>query len=108
MRAVRIAFSFALEETARDLPGGVHALLHVHCEREEVSALTGLHPPHRGREHHRIARADEHGSVRLLGELARFEGDLVAADSRRDTRVASNHHAHVLPPCPSRKAEAEV
>ena len=49
MRAVRIARSvgrpLALEEAARDLPGGVHALLDVDGEREEVRAFARFRPP---------------------------------------------------------------
>jgi hypothetical protein len=70
---------FALEETAGDLPGGVHALLDVDREREEVGAFAALHLPLRGREDHRLAGADDDGAVRLLGELARLEGHLLLA-----------------------------
>ena len=45
----------ALEEAAGDLPGGVHALLDVDGEREEVRALARLLPALRRREHHRVA-----------------------------------------------------
>ena len=90
MRAVRIARSrgaaLALEEAAGDLPGGVHALLDVDGEREEVRALARLHPPLRRREHHRLAGADDDGAVGLLGELARLEADLLVTDGHRDRR----------------------
>ena len=72
--------ALALEEAAGDLPGGVHALLDVDRQREEVRALAGLRPAHCGREHHRLAAADDDGAVRLLRELAGLEGDLLAAD----------------------------
>ena len=71
--------SFALEEAAGDLPGRVHALLDVHGEREEVRAFAALHPPHGGRQDHRLACADDDGAVRLLRELAALEGHLLLA-----------------------------
>src|SRR5581483_12436441 len=74
----------ALEEAARDLPGGVHPLLDVDRQREEVRALARLHPPLCGREHHRLARADDDRAVGLLGELARLEGDLLVTDRDGD------------------------
>jgi hypothetical protein len=98
----------ALEEAAGDLPGGIHPLLDVHGEREEIRALARLRAAHRRGEDHRVARAHDHGAVRLLGELPRLERDLVAADSSRDTRVAGYHRAHMCLLFPSRKAEAEV
>jgi hypothetical protein len=70
---------FALEETAGNLPGGVHALFDVNGEREEVRAFAGLHPPRGGREHHRLARADDDCAVGLLGELAGLERDVLVA-----------------------------
>ena len=69
-----------LEEAARDLPGGVRALLDVDREREEVRAFARLRPAHGRREHHRVAGAHDDGAVRLLGELACLEGDLFSAD----------------------------
>ena len=62
------------EERAGDLPGGVHALLDVDGEGEEVRPL-----PHRTRgggrdQHHRVAHADGHGAVGEAGQLAGFEG----------------------------------
>src|SRR5690348_10196045 len=47
--------SLALEEAARDLAGGVHALLDVDGEREEVRAFARLDPALGGRENHRLA-----------------------------------------------------
>ena len=68
--------SLALE-TAEDLPGGVHPLLDVDGEREEVGALAGLRAALRGGEDHGVALADDDGAVGLLGELAGLERDLV-------------------------------
>jgi len=72
--------AFPLEETAGDLPGGVHPLLDVDGEREEVRSLARLRPPLRRRQHHRVSAADDDGAVRLLRELAALEGDLAPAD----------------------------
>ena len=72
--------AFALEEAAGDLPRGVHALLDVDRQREEVRAFARLHPADGRREHHRLAGADDDRAVRLLGELAALECDLGVAD----------------------------
>ena len=50
---------FALEEPAGDLAGGVHALLDVDGQREEVRAFAGLRPALRRAEHDGVAAADE-------------------------------------------------
>ena len=88
MRAVRIARSVgrpsALEEPAGDLPGGVHPLLDVDREREEVGALAPLRPALGRREDHRVAGADDDRAVGLLGELAGLERDLLVADRQAD------------------------
>jgi hypothetical protein len=47
---------FALDEAAGDLAGGVHPLLEVHREREEVEARAGLGPVG-GAEQDRVAVA---------------------------------------------------
>ena len=65
--------ALALEEAARDLPGGVHLLLDVDREREEVGVGPRVGPADGRREDHRVARADDDGAVCLLGELARLE-----------------------------------
>ncbi len=73
MRAVRIArsvgASLALEEPAGDLARGVHPLLDVDREREEVRSLAGLGPALRGGEHHGAALLHDDCAVGLLGEL---------------------------------------
>ena len=73
-----------LEETAGDLPGGVHPLLDVDRQREEVRSFARLHPPLGGREDHRLAGADDDCTVGLLGELAGLETDFLAADGQGD------------------------
>ena len=65
--------AFALEEAARDLPGGVHPLLDVDRQREEVRIGAGLLPADGRREDHRVAGADDDCAVGLLGELAGLE-----------------------------------
>jgi len=47
--------SFALEESAGDLARGVHALLDVDRQREEVGAFAPLRPALGRRENHRVA-----------------------------------------------------
>ena len=74
----------ALEETAGDLPGGVHPLLDVDREREEIGALARLLPTLGGREDHGLAGPDDDGAVGLLGELSGLEGDVLAADGHGD------------------------
>ena len=71
--------AFPLEEAARDLPGGVHLLLDVDRQREEVGVRPRVGASDGGREDHRLARADDDGAVGLLGELARLEDDLLTA-----------------------------
>src|SRR5262249_4294321 len=88
--------SLALEEAARDLPGGVHPLLDVHGQREEVRALALLHPALRRREHHRLARADDDRAVRLLGELPRLQRNLGAADLDSDSRRLPTRITHAF------------
>src|ERR671936_869673 len=93
MRAVRIAL--ALEEAAGDLAGGVHPLLDVDGEREEVGALARLHAPLGGGQDHRVALTNDNGTVGLLSELARLEGDLAARDLHRDGGRALRCNAHL-------------
>ncbi len=85
----------ALEEAAGDLARGVHPLLDVDGEREEVGALTGLHPALGRRQHHRVARTDDHGAVGLLGQLPRLERKLLPADLDRDSGRALYCDAHL-------------
>ena len=72
----------ALDEAAGDLPGGVHALLVVDREREEVGALARLLRGDRGGEDDAVPVSDENGPVGLLGELARLEREGLVADRR--------------------------
>ena len=72
--------TLALEETAGDLPGGVHPLLDVDREREEVGVGARIRAPDGRREDHGVAAAYDDCAVRLLGELARLEVELLAPD----------------------------
>src|SRR5262249_43578229 len=85
-----------LEEAARNLPGGVHPLLDVDGEREEVCALARLRAPLGGGEHHRLASANDDGAVRLLREMAGFEADLLVPDLNGDLRPALGRDTHQL------------
>ena len=67
----------ALDEAAGELARGVHALLEVDREREEVQVL-GLLRRGGGDEHHRVALADDDGAAGLLGQLAGLEHVLLA------------------------------
>jgi hypothetical protein len=63
------------EERAGDLAGGVHALLDVHRQREEVDALTDMTRSGGGHQDAGLAHAAEHCSAGERGELARLERD---------------------------------
>ena len=98
--------ALALEEAAGDLPGGVHPLLDVDREREEVRALARLRAALRGREDHRVAGADDDCAVGLLGELARLERDL--RRRRRHAETDASSDAIMLMCSSSVLAETEV
>ncbi len=69
----------ALDESTGDLARGVHALLVVNREGEEVDPLARLGGDRR-RQEHGVAHADEDCAIGLLGELARLEREGLAAD----------------------------
>src|SRR5215210_4461452 len=69
--------ALALEERAGDLARGVHALLDVHSQREEVDVTRVAGG--RGAQHHRLTGAHDDGSGGLLGQAARLERDLGSA-----------------------------
>ena len=70
----------ALEESARDLAGGVHPLLDVDRQGKEVRVGAGVLPPDSRCEDHRVPAANDDRAARLLRELARLEAQLVRAD----------------------------
>ena len=72
--------ALALEEATRDPSGGVGVLAVVDGERKEVDALAGARRRARRDDDHRVAVAHRDGAVRLLGQLARIDGERPSAD----------------------------
>ena len=109
MRAVRIARSvgrpLAFEEAAGNLAGGVH--------RSSTSTVSGKKsaPSRASGRPCAVARTivspplDEDGPVRLLGQVARLEDDLVAAHGRRDHGSGWCNCAHAASFVEEAKAE---
>ena len=95
-RGLLAGATLALEEAAGDLARGVHALLDVDGQREEVDvaevACGG------GAEHHRVPCGDDDGAARLLGELAGLERDLGSADLDGDAAHSISHMFLSPPP----------
>src|SRR4051812_28952815 len=93
-----------LEEPAGDLAGGVHALLDVDRQREEVRAFARLRPALGRAEDDGLTGADDDRSVGLLRQLAALERNLLAADldghgNRHPCGVLSLNNAHSsIPP----------
>ena len=71
--------ALALDEAARDLAGGVHPLLEVDGEREEVEPGAGLGAVG-GPEDHRVAVAKGDRAAGEAGELAGLEGQRSTAE----------------------------
>ena len=68
--------SLTAEERAGDAPRGVHSLLDVDGEREEVDGVARcLRGSRRGKQHRVAVKVDRSRSVGLLGEDAGFETD---------------------------------
>ena len=88
--------ALALEEAARDLAGGVHLLLDVDGEGEEVGSLTRLAATDGRGEHDRGAAAHRDCTVGLAGQLSGREGDLFASDIDRDGGLVQLQFAHSL------------
>ncbi len=76
--------ALALDETARDLSGGVHALFIVDGEGEELDALAGVGTCGNGGEHAGVAVPYEDGAVGLACELACFKRELPPAQLHAD------------------------
>ena len=74
--------ALALEERAGDLARGVHALLDVDGQRQEVDVLELAHRG--GGKDHRVALADDDCTGGLLGHLAGLEADLGPSDIHGD------------------------
>jgi len=75
---------FALDEAARDLARGVHPLLEVHRQGEEVEAGSRLGPVG-GAEHHGVTVADGDGAAGEACELAGFDGQRAATELRLES-----------------------
>src|SRR3990170_3043860 len=71
----------ALDEAARDLARGVHPLLEVDREREEVEARAGLRAVGRA-EHERVTVTDGDRAARQPGELACLDGQRATTELR--------------------------
>ena len=71
--------ALALDEAAGDLARGVHPLLEVDRQREEVEAGAGLGAV-RGPEDHRVAVAEGDGAAGEAGELAGLQDQLTTAE----------------------------
>ena len=83
--------ALALEEAAGDLPRGVHALLDVDGQGQEVDVTHVAGG--RGAEHHRLAHRHDHGAACLLGQLAGLEGQLGACDVDRGPASGGRGHS---------------
>ena len=94
--ALLASTTLALEEPAGDLARGVHALLDVDRQGEEVDVAEVACG--RGGEHHRVAGADDHGAAGLLGELAGLERDLGPADLDGDAAHFLSSYVPFAPP----------
>ncbi len=75
--------AFALEEAARDAPGGVGLLDVVDGEGKEIPTRHGGLLGAGGDQHHRFAHGDEDRAIGLAGELAGLEGDGMLAIGKR-------------------------
>ncbi len=84
-----------LEETAGDLPGGVHPLLDVDGQREEIGAFPAFETSLRGGQHHCIAGPNDDGAVGLLGQMSGLELHLAATDGARHRVAPRNNDRHV-------------
>src|SRR4051812_19203594 len=82
--------TLALEEGAGDLARGVHALLDIHRQGEEVHVAEVADG--RGAEDHRVALADDDSAGGLPGHLAGLERDLLAGDLDGDRRHGVTAH----------------
>jgi hypothetical protein len=74
--------TLALEERAGDLARGVHPLLDVDRQGQEIHVAQVA--DRGGVQHHRVALADDDGAGGLLGHLPGLEGDLRPGDLHGD------------------------
>ncbi len=94
-RALLAGATLALEEGAGDFARGVHALLDIHRQREEIDVAEAA--CHRGTEDHRVSLADDDGAGGLLGHPAGLKRDLATSDLHGDPRNCVTTHIHCLP-----------
>ena len=98
--------ALALEKAAGNLAGGVHLLLDIDGEGEEVGSLTRLAAPDGRGQHDRGAAAHGDCTVGLAGQLPGREGDLLASDVDRHGGLVQLQFAHslscFLKPCRAR------
>jgi hypothetical protein len=83
------------EHAAGDLARGVHALLDVDRQREEVDALARLAGDDRAQDG-RVAHPHEHRAIGLGRELARLQGHLEAGRIDRATDTDCVRHGNAL------------
>ena len=71
--------ALALDESAGNLANGIHLLLKIDAQREEILSLArgfgGRHIDH----DHRIAETDDHGAIRLSAVFAKLQHQLAAS-----------------------------
>src|SRR5690606_18844080 len=72
--------AFALEETARNAPGGISLFLVVDRQRKEILARGGALAADRGDQDDGVVHVDEHCRVRLAGDGTCFKGDGVISE----------------------------
>ena len=94
-RALLARAALALEEGAGDFPGGVHALLDVHRQREEVDVAQAARDG--GREDHRVALTDYYRAGGLLGHPAGLKRNLATGNLHGNPRNGITTHIHCLP-----------
>src|SRR5438128_9139144 len=71
--------ALALEEAARDAPGGREFFLVVHGQREEILPRLDVLRGRDGAKDDGLAEGREHRAVGLAGNAARFESERLAA-----------------------------
>ncbi len=85
-----------LEEASRDLAGGVHLLLEVAGQREEVDAFPGLLGDGRRDEHQRVAVPHGDRAAGLPGQPAGFEDERASGNVQLDAVGGGFDHCCLL------------
>jgi hypothetical protein len=89
--------SLALEEAARDLPGGERLLLVVAGQRKEIDAFTGARLGRRGDEDDRLTEPHERRTTRLFRHAAGLDGQRAAVKIDLNFLVSGLRHRVSLP-----------